>query len=88
MRTASFPKVLTNWRASAKAEFPFSKTEKIHFKVQIYLPLSGEAERNLGGTKVLYIHKKFFQTLLFITAEDQVAILTYISLLFRLWMQK
>jgi len=32
--------------------------------------------------------QEIFQTLLFITAEDQVVVLTWRSLLFRVWMQK
>lgn len=58
---ASFPKVLTNWRVSAEAEFPFSKIEKISFKLQDYLPLSGQAERNLGGKKSHAYSRQFFK---------------------------
>lgn len=59
---ASFPKVLTNWRVSAKAEFPFSETEKINFKHQIHLPLSGEAEKFRWNKSPMHTQEIFSNT--------------------------
>lgn len=56
-----------NSTVNIKAELPFSKTEKFHFKLQFY-PCLGQ-KRNLSKAQVPCIHKKFFQSLLFITAE-------------------